>query len=244
MIKGTHVVFAAFLVMLGLSGLGYHLGEGLLASRTADRFVTVKGLAEQYVEADVATFRIGFTVAGNVLQDALNKAEKDQEAILAFLKEQGFAPEEILQGQLTVLDQLAQQYRSGEIQDNRFILNGVVVVRSTKVTLVETANLSKSRLIKQGILLTDADMPAYFYTKLNDIKPAMIATATQNARASAQEFAKQAGAELGALRRASQGMFSIVARDSVDSDNDGSVQESAVINKKVRVVSTLEYYLK
>jgi hypothetical protein len=243
MIKGTHVIFAAFLVMLGLSGLGYHLGEGLLASRTADRFVTVKGLAEQYVEADVATFPISFSVAGDVLADAVSKIEKDQQIILGFLKEKGFAEAEILQGRLSVLDQLAQQYRSGEIQGNRFIINATLTVRSNKVRLVEAVSRSKGELIKKGVILSDAEGPYYFYTKLNDLKPAMIASSTQNALSSASEFAKQAGAKLGSLRRASQGIFSVVARDAVDSDDNNAAQENQVIDKKVRVVSTLEYYL-
>jgi hypothetical protein len=243
MIKGTHVVFAAFLVMLGFLGLGYHLREGLLASRTADRFVTVKGLAEQYVEADVAVFPISFSVAGDVLAEAIAKIEKDQQTITAFLKEKGFAEAEVLQGRLSVLDQLAQQYRSGEIQGNRFIINATLTVRSNKVRLVEAVSRSKGELIKKGVILSDAEGPYYFYTKLNDLKPTMIASSTQNALSSASEFAKQAGAKLGSLRRASQGIFSVVARDAVESNDNNATQENQVIDKKVRVVSTLEYYL-
>ncbi len=243
MIKGYHLIASSLLLTLGLSALGYHVGTGLVQSRMADRIVTVKGLAERYVEADVATFPITFTAAGNVLADVVSKIEADQKAILTFLTDKGFKNDEILMGRLSVVDQLAQQYRSGEIDNNRFILSANITVRTAQVRLVEDASRRKGELIKQGIVLAESGGPYYFYTRLNDIKPEMIAAATKNARSAAGEFATQAGTTLGNLRRASQGVFSIVARDAVDSDNSGGAQENEVIDKKVRVVSTLEYYL-
>jgi hypothetical protein len=60
----------------------------------------------------------------------------------------------------------------------------------------------------------------------------MIEQATKNARQTAEKFAKDSDSKLGKIKRASQGTFSIEDRDS-----------STAYIKKIRVVSTVEYYL-
>ena len=72
----------------------------------------------------------------------------------------------------------------------------------------------------------------YIFTKLNDIKPAMIEEATQNARSVAEKFAADSQSRLGKIKTANQGLFSIEDRDS-----------NTPYLKKVRVVSTVDYYL-
>ncbi|MDX5336566.1 MAG: SIMPL domain-containing protein, partial [Marinobacter sp.] len=70
------------------------------------------------------------------------------------------------------------------------------------------------------------------------IKPAMIAEATASAREAAQQFARDANASVGGLRRANQGVFQILARDQAP-----GVSEQQQPVKTVRVVSTVDYYL-
>ena len=67
---------------------------------------------------------------------------------------------------------------------------------------------------------------------LNELKPSMVEEATKNARETAEKFAKDSDSELGKIKRASQGSFSIENRDS----NTPHI-------KRVRVVSSITYYL-
>ena len=86
---------------------------------------------------------------------------------------------------------------------------------------------------KQGIAISGEGYNTQFvYSQLNQIKPAMIEEATRNAREAANKFAKDSDSTLGKIKRASQGQFSIEDRDS-----------STPHIKKVRVVSTVQYYL-
>jgi hypothetical protein len=92
-----------------------------------------------------------------------------------------------------------------------------------------------SELGKQGIVLSGGDyqsQPEYLFTRLNEVKPEMIEEATRQAREVAQKFAADSQSTLGRIRHASQGQFSIADRDR----NNPHI-------KKVRVVSTVEYYL-
>lgn len=65
----------------------------------------------------------------------------------------------------------------------------------------------------------------------------MIAEATKSAREAAQKFAEDSGAKVGDIKNAYQGLFQIMARD------EDNAMESSVIDKRVRVVTTVEYYL-
>jgi len=60
----------------------------------------------------------------------------------------------------------------------------------------------------------------------------MVEEATTKAREVATKFAEDSQSKLGKIKRASQGQFSIAARDN----NNPHI-------KKIRVVSTVEYYL-
>ena len=48
-----NVAIAGILIAIGLAVGGYFIGNGLLQARSADRHVTVKGLAEREVAANL-----------------------------------------------------------------------------------------------------------------------------------------------------------------------------------------------
>jgi hypothetical protein len=72
----------------------------------------------------------------------------------------------------------------------------------------------------------------YFFTDLDKVKPEMIAEATADARRAAEKFAQDSGAEVGGIRRAQQGYFSIEDRDTFSPEW-----------KKIRVVTSIDYFL-
>ena len=78
--------------------------------------------------------------------------------------------------------------------------------------------------------------PSYLFTKLNDLKPGMIAEATASARRAAEQFAKDSGARLQGIRQANQGLFVILPRDQAP-----GMQEERQRAKIVRVVTTIDY---
>jgi hypothetical protein len=83
----------------------------------------------------------------------------------------------------------------------------------------------------------------YSFTTLNAIKPTMIAESTRNARAAAEQFADDSGADVGGIKSASQGYFSIGARDG-DVDGEGGSGGNDSPDQKVRVVTSIEFYLR
>ena len=192
----------------------------------------------------MAIWSLQFVVTGNNLSELQNKISGQAQTIVEFLKKRGFAESEISLSPITTNDLLANPYQNAnETNGRRFILTQSVEVQTQKVDEVANSLSATNDLISKGIVFTQdyngGSRASFLFTKLNDIKPQMLEEATRNAKEAALQFAKSSGSEVGKIKRASQGVFSIQPR--VDADN---IRESQQIDKKVRVVSTVEYWLK
>jgi hypothetical protein len=227
-------ILAAGLV-IGLVGGGWLLGDGLTRARRADRAVTVRGLAERDVTADLATWTITTAAVGSELAPLQAKADADGDRVIAFLKAQGFADDEIEAGGISV-----NQYESNGRPN--ITIRRRIQLRTPKVMAARAAFAKQVELLRQGVVF-DSDSGGgmvYSFTGLNSVKPAMIAAATKNARDGAEQFAKDSGTSVGDIRQATQGYFSIIPRDG---ENSGTAANASPF-QKVRVVTTVDFYLK
>ncbi len=228
-------VFGGILAV-GMIGGGALIGQGVVNARVGDRAVTVRGLAEKDVQADLALLPLGFTASGDVLADVQAKIDADLAAVRRFLTAQGFTDAEVTVGRLTVTDLLAREYGQ-QNPPARFIVTQTVSVRSANVAKVQQTNRALNDLVRQGVLLQDFSGPSFIYTKLNDIRAEMIGKATASAREGAEQFAKDSRQSLGPIKEATQGYFEILPRD--EGDNSGASPD-----QKVRVVTTITYRLR
>jgi uncharacterized protein len=232
----TRSIFAALLLALGLLGAGWFAAQGMTGLRTGDRYVTVKGSAEKIVDADLVVWPLPHTVGGNDLAEVQSKLEANTATIRAFFVQSGFTPAEIMVSPPRLEDRWA--WASGDNRPpERYRYSTTVTLRTSNVARALTVLCRSGELVARGVMIGTEDGgaggPDFEYTKLNAIKPALIAEATANARQSAEQFAKDSGARIGGIRSANQGVVDISDRDQ------GSPQV-----KKVRVVTTVEYFLK
>lgn len=232
-------IIAAVVLGAGVALAGWFVGHGFMQGKSADRYVTVKGVSEREVQADVALWPIEFITTDDDLGTARRKLEQSRAAVLAFLADQGIVEANVRVASLKVKDRLADAYRQGPI-NSRFILTQRLLVRADDPKLVEAASQQVGRLLAKGVVLADSyDLfPTYVFTGLSQYKPDMIAEATAGARKAAERFARDSGSTVGAIRRANQGVFVIQPRDSA-----GGVPQDRVVDKKLRVVSTVQYFL-
>jgi hypothetical protein len=209
-----------------------------------DRFVTVKGVAEREVEADLAFWAITLSVPSDAIGSAQEQVAGSTAQVLAFLAEFGIGPADVSRQGTQVVDRAAQ-FNQTAPGDLRYIVSTTLLVRTDDVAAIHEASQSVGDLLAAGVPLGSGagygygfSRPTYSFTRLNRIKPDMIAEATAAARAAAQQFADDSGGRVGGIRRANQGVFVIQARD-----RSPGVDEAAQRFKTVRVVSTVEYYL-
>ena len=232
--KASALVLGVFM-FLGLATLGYLLGNAAIKFKEYERTVTVKGLSEREYEADIVIWPIQFTEASNNLGELYESIERSTEQIRVFLDKAGISQEEISFSTPSITDKSAQQYGNQAKAEFRYTAIQTVTVYSKNIESVRNLMVTLSDLGKQGIVFTGGNYQStteYLFTRLNEVKPEMIEEATRKAREVAEKFAFDSSSTLGKIRKASQGQFSINARDN----NNPHI-------KKVRVVSTVEYYL-
>lgn len=224
----------------GIAIGGFFPGHYYYHSKMDANFVTVKGLAEMDVRADLGVWDIKYVVTGSELSSAQEQMVKQKNIILSFLKDTGFNEDEISVKRTETNDLMANPYRSDALNNSRYILTQSIQVSSNNVDLIDKAANSTGTLISKGIVFdsNNYNPVSYLFTKINDIKPQMLEQATKNAEAAANEFAKSSQTKVGKIRKANQGVFSILPRLQT-----ASAMEMNSIEKKVRVVSTVEYYL-
>ena len=230
-------IFASVILAAGITAGGFFPGYYYYLTHHNARTVTVKGLAEHDVQADMGIWNLQFTVNGNELNAVQNMIEKQASEVVKFLQKSGFTAGEISIGRIETTDLLSNPYRDASLSESsRFILTQSIVVRSPQVHNIANAISQSNELIGKGIVFS-AQNANYFFTKLNDIKPELLKEATQNANKAAQEFAANSGSQVGKIYQANQGVISILPRD------DPNAYEPSQIEKRVRVVSTVTYLL-
>jgi len=227
------LILGAF-ICVGMIATGFIVGSSAIRFKEYERVVTVKGLAEREVPADVAVWPIRFTAASNDLTDLYATMEGNTKLITSYLQDSGFGAAEITTASPVVTDKFAQAY-GGQKISIRYTALQVITVYSNKIDAVRSSQGNLAELGKKGIALGGNEYgqkTQFLFTGLNGIKPAMIEEATGNARSAAEQFASDAKSQVGKLKSANQGQFTIEDRDS-----------NTPYLKKVRVVSTVEYYL-
>lgn len=243
--RGELVVLGV-LVAAGLIIGGWALGSQIKATRLADRYVTVKGLVERNVKSDLAIWSLSYKEAGDDLAAVYAKSEADKNTILQFLQQQGIRDDEIVTGLVRVVDTQANEYGGMNRAPKRYIVEQEITVRTARVDQVAAAAQKSMQLVQKGIVLSSSPGQGlvYKFTGLNKIKPDMITEATKNARAAADRFAQDSGSQVGSIRQANQGTFSISPADQAgDVGEGGGYGGEGSIMKAVRVVTTVQYYL-
>lgn len=230
-------LLGAAVLALGLVGGGYLLGDGLKRARSADRSVTVRGLAERNVTADLATWTIAYSATGTDLPTVRADIDASTQALRGYFAEMGFKLAE-----LSPIGAGVSQYINNGIPN--ITITQRMLLRTTDIPRAQRAVANQFDLVRRGVTLQEGSGMVYSFTRLNTIKPGMVAQATRDARKAAEQFAQDSGMGVGGIKSATQGYFTIAPRDGSASGEEGG-GGSGVDSpyKKVRVVTTIDYYL-
>ena len=231
------------ILSLGLVIAGAFVGGGFARGRERDRFVTVKGVSERPARADLALWPLRILVSGNDLPAAYARLNGQVRMVRAFLSRNGIDTAQVEVQQFSVSDATANQFRGPEM-GSRYVIRQTLMVRSIDPAKVAAANQRVGELVQGGVVLSSGEEygaggPTFVFTGLNAIKPAMIAEATSRAREAATQFANDSRSTLGGIRQADQGVFVILPRDPAP-----GIQQESQIEKTVRVVTTVQYFLR
>lgn len=223
-ILGISIILAAF--VLGLMQI-----FTVKTLKSFDDTVTVRGLCEREVNADRVVYTISYTEKNNELAELRKTIAKNNDIVIAKLRKAGIDDSEINYSGASYSD----EYNSWSDPDRiayRYEATQTITVITSKMDLIKKLeNTLETELVNEDIIASGYS--DYQYLGLNEIKPEMIAESLDKARESAEEFAKNSHSKIGKMRTASQGYFEIEDLD-----------ENTPQKKKVRVVTTVTYYLK
>lgn len=234
---------SSIILAVGIALGGLLAGHGVVRAKGADRYVTVKGVAEREAVADLAIWPLRIVAASEDLSRANNELQTSVGRIRRFLARHGVDTTQITLQDFAVRDKQALEY-GGQMGGPRYLITQTVLVRSTQPEVVAAASQRVAELVNEGVVLSSGEQygnggPTFVFTGLNALKPEMIAQATARAREAAQQFAEDAGSSLGGIRQANQGYFEILPRDQAM-----GIGEASQVKKTIRVVATVEYLLK
>ena len=230
-------LITGLVIALGVAVGGALIGEGLQHFRMADRSIVVKGLAEQTVDSDYATWGLTVRRAGNSFSDVQEALVRDRDRVVMFLRGLGFGDTELEIRPLVVTDAYSREYASANVP-TRYSGSALVLLKSERIDAVQKAALATDPLIAAGVPLDAGTGPQYELRAFNDAKGPLLAAATASAKTQAERFANETGAQLGALKSANQGVIQISGVGGNRFDSSTSRE------KRLRVVSTFTYYLR
>ena len=221
-------------IAAGLAAAGWFVAEGLYALQASARVVTVKGLAEREVPADVGVWPIVFTVHADELDKLHDAIDSTTSRVLDFLSEHGLPASEAYRSIPRITDFRAQALGQAGQPEHRFLAEATLTLRTRDVAAMKSAMENAGTLVGRGVVMVRSyeARPRFLFTRLDEVKPAMIAEATRDARRAARQFAQDSGSRVGPIRTARQGYFSVTDRDPFTPEF-----------KTVRVVTGVEYFL-
>ncbi len=237
-------VFALILSLGFIISAGV-MGYALKQSNNTKNSITVKGLAEKPIQADLARWEINLQTSNtsNSIPEAYQQLDQEMKTLQNFFIDHGFKAADMQLGNKSS-QPYYEEVNMGDGRINRefkgYLAMQSFIVNSRDIKKIEQTAKDAYLLDEKGIAIEQK--PQYLVSNLEEIKMSLIANATKNAHSRANEFAKVGGVKVGMMRSASQGAFYILPESGSDDDSDyGGAYDKATINKIARVVVTINY---
>ncbi len=232
------------LLALGMSSAAFILGIQARKAASTKQEIKVKGLAEKPVKADLAEWTITISVIEPSFAETLEKIRTVKPKVLEFLEKEGLDKTTWKEASESIRPNMVTTYlESGGHRTEQQGYRGSQDITVTSRDLPRIAAASRNILALQAQEVpVRVEDPQYLVSNLEDVKMSLIAAATENARARAEEFVRQDKVRVGVMRSASQGSFFILPEGgNIDSDNWGGVYDKSTIDKIAKVVVTIVY---
>lgn len=233
-------------IIIGVSILltAFILGNAFKSRNKVDNSISVTGLGEKEFVSDLIVWSGNFTRKNINLKDAYSDLNKDREYIKKYLVSKGVDGNKIVFSSINIDKQFDNFYNeytnSNEEVFTGYKLQQNVEIESNEVDKIELISRQVSELINSGVEFY-SNNPEYYYTKLSILKLKMISEATKDAYKRAEKIAENSGSELGKLKKASMGVFQIIAPNSSEDYSWGGSFNTSSKRKKATITMKLEY---
>lgn len=232
-------------MILGLILGGSFLVAALIAAGTVFRLrslndtVSVTGSAKMEVVADQGKWvsSITRTVRQSALKTGYDQMAKDLALVETFLETNGITRDQISIAPVSMME----VYNQNIDAEKQYTLTQSIEVQSADVEKLKALSQRNGELITKGVLYSTASLE-FYYSKLPEARIALLADAIADAKARAQELAKNSGKDVGTLRSASSGVVQVQSRNSTDVSDYG-FYDTSKIEKQITVTVKASFVL-
>jgi uncharacterized protein len=242
--KHEYIIFTSLIIAVALVVCATILAGSFIYVQNKDQTIVVTGSARKRIRSDLVVWRTGLSVQADQLSTTYQGLTQNIATVKAYLISKGIAEDQIITSSITTKTvhtkakaQDSEGNESGPITG--YILGQSLEIRSKDVDKVTTISREVTELINQGIVL-DSSAPEYHYTKIGELKIEMLAEASKDARARAQQIAASTGNTAGAVRAARMGVIQITAPDSNEVSGYG-INDTSSLEKDITVVVNVNF---
>lgn len=235
---------SAFIIALAVIIAAFIAASAFRYKFRQPEIISVTGLAETNFTSDQIVWQGSFSRTGMELRTAYAAIKADEAAIRQYLAGRGINDTAIVFSSIDVQRNYQTQYddagRDRGQMFNGFTLRESVTVSSTDIAGVEKLSREITGLLEQGIELNSTP-PAYYYSRLNELKIDLLAKAAADARLRAQTIAKNSDASLGSIKKATMGVFQITGKNENEDYSYGGVFNTTSKDKKATITLKTDY---
>jgi hypothetical protein len=120
-----------------------------------------------------------------------------------------------------------------------YTLNQTITVSSTNIANVEAVSRGVTSLLKEGVEI-ESGIPSYLYTKLSELKINMLAEATRDATARAEQIVNNANGRLGKLVEARMGVMQINPKGVTATSAEG-INDTTSFEKEITAIVSVRF---
>ena len=236
--------------VLAIGAAGGLIGSSALAARAyQDRAVqdqkrrqelSVTGSARQRIKSDLGVWRVRAYGRGRDLKTAYQNLKETCDRVQKFLDTRQFKQAEIA---LSAVDTTTHYMKDKDGRETRevaeYSLDREFTVTSAQLPTVTSAAAEVTELLQEGLHVVSM-APAYYYTRMAELKMEALGEASKNARLRAELIACNSGCRVGEVRQASVGVLQITRPHSTDVSSSG-IYDTTTVGKDVNAVVHLTF---
>lgn len=232
--------------ILGLSAViaFWIAGSAVKYRSKSTETIIVTGLAEKDFVSDLIVWNGSYSRKSLQLRSAYATLKQDENKIRQYLKGKGIAENAMVFSSVEINKEFTVRTDENGRQTGQdftgYNLTQVVKVESGNVDKVEKISREVTELIESGIEFSSSP-PAYYYSKLSDVKIDLLGKASSDAKARAEIIAKNAGSTLKSLKKANMGVFQITGKNSNEDYSYGGAFNTSQKNKTGSITIKMEF---
>jgi len=220
------------------------LGNAYKYKFISSETIVVTGLSEKDFISDQIVWKGSFTSIGFDLKQAYTIIKDDELTIKNYLKTKGIPDSSIVFSAIDVQKNFQSEFdasgRNTKSVFSGYTLTGEVKVDSRNIALVEKVSREVTELLQKGIEFNSLK-PAYYYSKLNELKIDLLAKAAEDGKLRAETIAKSSSANLGSLKKATMGVFQITGKNDNENYSYGGSFNTNSKEKTASITLRVEY---